>query len=130
MAFESRVGVGAAARAFLHKLASAGGELTAQAFLLDAHSHQRRTVPRQCYIPRCSTSAAKCGAERTDWTRCRRLHLASRRCRQRLFGERAAAAAQRIDVCDLFHCSLRAGGGRTASRRFRDARVTVGWSAA
>jgi hypothetical protein len=57
------------------------------------------------------------------------LHPASRRRQQRLFGERSAAA-QRIDLGDLFHASLRAGGGRTAARRFCDTHVTIEGSAA
>jgi hypothetical protein len=50
-----------------------------------------------------------------------------RRQQQRLFGERAAG---RLDVGDIFHCSMRAGGGCAATRRFVDQRVTVECSAA
>jgi hypothetical protein len=55
------------------------------------------------------------------------LRPASRRRQQRLFGERAAG---RLDVSDVFHCSMRAGGGRAAARRWLDQRVTVECSAA
>lgn len=57
------------------------------------------------------------------------LRPASRRRQQWLFDERTTAA-ERLDVGDIFHCSMRAGGGRAAARRFQDRRVTIEWSAA
>ncbi len=42
---------------------------------------------------------------------------------QRLFAERSRE--KHIDVGGLYHCSMRAGGGPAAARRFCDSHVTV-----
>ncbi len=55
------------------------------------------------------------------------LSSSSRRRQQHLFDERAA---QKLDIGDLFHSCMRAGGGRAAARRFVDTHIAVEWSAA
>jgi hypothetical protein len=132
-AVESHGGVGPAARAFLHKLASAGSELTAQAFLIDAFIRlsvelQRgnaHVLQRGMQHLRLEQSMLAAGDRPIGGGT---PQPASRRRQQRMFDERPAD--QQLDVGDSFHCSMRAGGGRTAARRFQDRRVTVGWSAA
>ncbi len=53
---------------------------------------------------------------------------ASRRRQQRLLHQHSADA--QLDVSDVFHGNMRAGGGRAVARHFHDRRVTVEWSAA
>src|SRR4051812_28689454 len=124
-AVESFGGVGPAARAFLHQLASAGCGLTAQAFVVDAlirisvalqrgnalvlHRGMQQLRVEQSML--LADGDAPLGG--TFWP-------ASRGRQQRLSERRAT---ERLDVGDLFHCSMRAGGGRAAARHFRDARV-------
>jgi hypothetical protein len=130
---ESYGGVGPAARAFLHKLASAGCEVTAESFLLDA------LIRLSVALQRGNALVLQRGMQQLrveqsalagpDAALGGPLHRASRRRQQRLFGERSAAV-QRLDLGDLFHASMRAGGGRTTARRFCDTHVTIEGSAA
>jgi hypothetical protein len=109
-------GVGPAARAFLHQLASAGCEVTAESFLLDA------LIRLSVVLQRGNALVLHRGMQQLrveqsalagpDAPLGSALHPASR-CRQ-LFGE-CSAAVQRFDLGDLFHASMRAGGGRTAT---------------
>jgi len=132
-AVESHGGVGSAARKFLHKLASAGCELTAEAFLIDAfirisvelqrgNAHVLQRGMQQLRLEQ----SVLAGGDRPIGGGA--PQLASRRRQQRLFDERCTDG--RLDVGDYFHASMRAGGGRTAARRCQDRRVTVEWSAA
>ena len=134
-AVESYGGVGPAARAFLHKLASASSELTAEAFLIDAlislsvelqrgNAHVLQSGMQQLRVEQ----SAMAGGDKPIGGAS--PQPASRRRQQRLFRERAATAAAPLDVGDCFHSSMRAGGGRISTRRYCDQRVTVEWAAA
>jgi hypothetical protein len=134
-AVESHGGVGTAARAFLNKLASASCELTAGAFLIDAHIRisvqlQRgnaQVLQRGMQQLRLEQSVMAGGDKAIGGGS---SQPPSRRRQRRLFNERAAAASDQLDVGDAFHCSMRAGGGRAAVSRFQDRWVAMESSAA
>jgi hypothetical protein len=132
-AVESHGGVGSAARKFLHQLASAGCELTAEAFLTDAlirlsvelqrgnafvlQSGMQQLRVEQSALAGGDKPIGGCAPQ-----------SATRRRQQRLLHQHSAGA--QLDVGDVFHGSMRAGGGRAVARHFHDRRVTVEWSAA
>ena len=131
-AVESHGGVGDAARAFLHKLASAGCELTAEAFLIDAlirlsvelQRGNALVLQRGMQQLRLEQSVLAGGDRPIGGGT---PQPASRRRQQRLFDE---LSADQLDVGDYYHCSLRAAAGRTNARRYCDQRITVEWGAA
>lgn len=117
-AVESHGGVGPAARKFLHQLAAAGCELTAEAFVLDA------LLRISVQLQRGNALVLKQGMQQLRVEQSllasgdlpigeSRLHQpASRRRQQQLFEQRAG---QQLDLGSLFHASMRAGGGRSAA---------------
>ena len=136
-ALESHGGVGPAARAFLNKLASASCDLTAEAFLIDAH------IRISVQLQRGNAAVFQRGMQQLRLEQSLMAggdkaigggapQPASRRRQRRLFNERLAggAASHQLDVGDAFHSSMRAGGGRAAATRFQDRWVAMESSAA
>ena len=133
-AVESHGGVGPAARAFLHKLASAGCELSAEAFLVDAlirlsvelQRGNALVLQRGMQQLRVEQSLLAGGDKPLGGGA---PQPASRSRQQRRLFSHPSAHAQ-LDMGGVFHGSLRAGGGRAVARHFHDQRVTIEWSAA
>ena len=125
--------MGSTARKFLHQLASAGCELTAEAFLTDAlirisvewqrgNAFVLQDGMQQLRVEQ----SALAGGDKPIGGGA--PQPASRRRQQRFFGARSADA--QLDMSSTFHGSMRAGGGPTAARHFHHRRVTVEWSGA